>query len=680
MKFAFPEFLYALLVLAIPIVIHLFNFRKYKTLYFSSLQFLKQVTLQTRSTQKLKHILVLLSRILAFTALIFAFAQPYIPKDKNLSPGLKPVMAIYVDNSFSMEARGSSGNLLSEAKEIARKIVSDAPIGTNFMLVTNEISGLEQQLISKNEALDRIDYIDFYPSPKLISTPLNAMKETLKREGTFFTTQYIAISDFQQHTFSLDELTIDTTGFYYPIQVTAQDYSNVLIDSVWFDQPLRKLNQSNTLNVRIRNFSDTDLSNIELRLEIDSYKRQTLLDIPSNGSQITQLNYTDKTSGWKACKVEVSDNQLYFDDSFYFTYEVKNHTNVLIVEQEDASKNPLKVFETDDFFRVTTRLETLLQQQEVNNADVIILNGLNTISSGLLTLIESALSNQITVFIIPGLSADMNAYNALLSKLELPVITKKVSQTLRLNTINYEDFFFQGVFDKAPDRINLPLVPLFYANSATSKSNYIPLLQFENQSNLVVRHGGGKNLFMMYAGLQSDFGKISEHIIFSTLLLRSAEISGSGNSLYVTFGDDNSISAKRPSGFKGAIEMKNDEIAFIPPSLTRGNIDILSFDKTALGISLKSGNYALLANNELLGHIGINYSRSESNTAIYKGVEIGERFKEAGIENTIMNEITSISDIDQLRLEKPREYWRILLFLALAFLAMEMLLTTFWKV
>src|SRR5690606_15816754 len=79
MKFVYPEFLYALFAIAIPIVIHLFNFRKFKKIYFSNVQFLKEVTQETQSKSKLKHLLILISRILAISFLVFAFAQPYIP-------------------------------------------------------------------------------------------------------------------------------------------------------------------------------------------------------------------------------------------------------------------------------------------------------------------------------------------------------------------------------------------------------------------------------------------------------------------------------------------------------------------------------------------------------------------------------------------------------------------------
>ena len=79
MKFAYPEFLYALFAIAIPIIIHLFNFRKFKKIYFSNVEFLKEVQQETQAKSKLKHLLILLSRILAIVFLVFAFAQPFIP-------------------------------------------------------------------------------------------------------------------------------------------------------------------------------------------------------------------------------------------------------------------------------------------------------------------------------------------------------------------------------------------------------------------------------------------------------------------------------------------------------------------------------------------------------------------------------------------------------------------------
>jgi len=77
MSFVYPWFLWALLAIAIPIIIHLFHFRRFKTVYFTNVKFLKEVKEQTSARSKLKHLLVLCSRILAIAALVFAFAMPY---------------------------------------------------------------------------------------------------------------------------------------------------------------------------------------------------------------------------------------------------------------------------------------------------------------------------------------------------------------------------------------------------------------------------------------------------------------------------------------------------------------------------------------------------------------------------------------------------------------------------
>ena len=83
MEFVHPERLWFLFFLLIPIVIHLFHFRKRKTLYFSSLRFIQFLEKEQQSTRKLKHLLVLLTRILALSAIIFAFAQPQATKSAS---------------------------------------------------------------------------------------------------------------------------------------------------------------------------------------------------------------------------------------------------------------------------------------------------------------------------------------------------------------------------------------------------------------------------------------------------------------------------------------------------------------------------------------------------------------------------------------------------------------------
>lgn len=74
MKFLFPAFLIASLAIAIPIIIHLFNFRRYKKIHFTNVAFLKAIQQSSNSRKKINKWLVLLLRCLAVLAIVFAFA------------------------------------------------------------------------------------------------------------------------------------------------------------------------------------------------------------------------------------------------------------------------------------------------------------------------------------------------------------------------------------------------------------------------------------------------------------------------------------------------------------------------------------------------------------------------------------------------------------------------------
>ncbi len=79
MQFIFPAFLAALAVIAIPVIIHLFYFRRFKRVYFTNVRFLKEVK-KTSNRRKLRNLLVLLMRCLAIAAMVLAFNSPFLSR------------------------------------------------------------------------------------------------------------------------------------------------------------------------------------------------------------------------------------------------------------------------------------------------------------------------------------------------------------------------------------------------------------------------------------------------------------------------------------------------------------------------------------------------------------------------------------------------------------------------
>ena len=179
MNFLFPTFLFGLSAIAIPIIIHLFNFRKYKKIYFTNVQFLKELKQESDSKSKLKEWIILLLRILAITCLVFAFAQPFIPSDKKVSLGQK-IVSVYVDNSFSMENINKKGTLLENAKQYATSIVNSYNSNDKFQLITNDFEGKHQRLLTKEEFLSQLEEVKISSSIKQINDVINRQQDFLR--------------------------------------------------------------------------------------------------------------------------------------------------------------------------------------------------------------------------------------------------------------------------------------------------------------------------------------------------------------------------------------------------------------------------------------------------------------------------------------------------------------------
>ncbi|MFN9883839.1 MAG: BatA domain-containing protein, partial [Bacteroidota bacterium] len=142
MSFVYPAFLWALGALSIPVIVHLFSFRRYKIIYFPNVSFLQEVKKESDSRTRIKHWLVLASRLLALAFIIFAFAQPVLNnKNPELKKGKKAV-SIYIDNSFSMQSHQNDVSVLETAKAKAREIISAYAPDDDFQIMTNTLEGI----------------------------------------------------------------------------------------------------------------------------------------------------------------------------------------------------------------------------------------------------------------------------------------------------------------------------------------------------------------------------------------------------------------------------------------------------------------------------------------------------------------------------------------------------------
>ena len=118
MLFEYKNMFYLLFLLIIPVIIHLFNFRKYTKVLFTNVEFLKQIKTKNRKSSQIKKYLILISRLLAFVFLILAFSKPYTSGEITK---YSDSLIIYLDNSISMSVEENGGDLFGVYRNKLKK-------------------------------------------------------------------------------------------------------------------------------------------------------------------------------------------------------------------------------------------------------------------------------------------------------------------------------------------------------------------------------------------------------------------------------------------------------------------------------------------------------------------------------------------------------------------------------
>ena len=236
MTFANPAFLWGLLAVIIPIAIHLFNFHRYRTVYFSNVDRLAELHTESRRSSKVRRWLLLACRILAVVFLVLAFARPVIPNRNSTVRGGTTVVSVYVDNTYSMESAASEGSLIDEAVRKAREIASTHAISDRYQLLTADLTGIQMRWLSRDEFLEALDDIKPTSASPRLSDAVRRQLDFMKQSGAANRFAYI-VSDFQQAGSDLDALPADSLATVTLVPLQGVEADNLYIDTLLLDAP-----------------------------------------------------------------------------------------------------------------------------------------------------------------------------------------------------------------------------------------------------------------------------------------------------------------------------------------------------------------------------------------------------------------------------------------------------------
>lgn len=658
MHFLFPTFLIASLAIAIPILIHLFNFRRYKKVFFSNVAFLRSIQQASNSRRKINRWLVLAARCLAVLALVFAFAQPYFETNGKVQQGTN-YSVIYLDNSFSMGNKASDGNLLEQGKETARQIVNGFGPDDKFQVITNDNEGFRQSWMNKDEALTSIDEKIISPQFKSMSAIFRAMQQGFKLTGSGKHNAYF-ISDFQKDASDLAAIR-DTGIMVNLVPVSSTSMANVYIDTVYFKDQVSVPGVADRLIYKIMN-DGSAFNTVKPVLKFNgSTKPLPIIELAGGKGYVDTVTVLTTKSGFQSAELVINDAPITFDDNYFLTWNAVGKIRVLVINDGNQNRYLSSALQASGLFEVTDEEITRVNYSRFGDYSLIIINEVKNVTSGLLDELTKALAGGANLAIFPGIQSQ-TAINQLSSTFSLGTGGQMNIATQQVSSIDTKDYVFTNVFEGRTNQLKLPVSQRNIDINVRSSKGAIPLLSYRSGKAFLVRYPrNGGQIFLCAAPLDpeySDFVKNGEVLV---PFLFKAGFSNLRKQLAFTIGRNESFEVNQTKEGQDAVMKFTGPQTFIPEQLRKGRKTLINTGRE----SILPGIYEL----ENAGLYAFNYDRKESRMDFLTQeqlkshesdhVKVWDKRAQANLASIIREEDTGLS------------LWRYLLVAALLLLLAE---------
>ncbi len=685
MKFLFPSFLFALLAIAIPVIIHLFSFKRHKTVYFSNVDFLKDIKKESKKQSRLKQLLILAARILTIIFLVFAFAQPYIPTNQDARKQPNQLVAVYVDNSFSMNALSEQGQLLEIARNKALEICLAYPSGTKFQLFTNDLEPKHQHVLNKEQFIQQVSEIQASPAVVPLSLIYNRFASQHPDLSDNTDKNLYFISDFQRSI--SDPANFEKNNiFSYYLPLEPNEVANLYIDSCWVEVPAHRLRQEETVYVKIRNSSNQDYQNLPIKLFLnDSLKSITNFSVEAQNDIVAELKYNNNSSGLQLGRLEISDYPFTHDNNWYISYKVDKNLKALAVHNNsEESKEGLEyltaLFENDDYVLLDVMNEQNLQVNRLADYNTIFLVGLENYSSGFLNELEDVVQNGSSVVLFPETS-NLPALNNVLSAFGAKQVSGIDSTTQEIAQIEFENDFYDKVFKKQEENPVMPEISGHLRFETPTQTDEADLLTFQNGDKALsqLSFGDGK-VWVFSFPLNKENEAFANDILFVPTVYNFVLNSLPRQELSFTVGENTfwniprNIAFNMNSGFE--IENRKTGDKLVPASTISGRKTRLEFGNQITS----DGHYLVENDGNIIAAMAFNFNRKESDLRYFSAMELKEKLIELQLKNAVVVEEVERNFSEILEeIQNGRQLWKWAVLMALLFILAEILIARFWK-
>lgn len=677
MTFLNPFFLFGLLAIAVPVALHLFDLQRPKKMIFTNVAFLREIIQQQSSARRLKHWLILLSRILFILFLVLAFAQPIINSSSNQVAQAGAAIQVYIDNSYSLQSEEDQQPLLEIASGLAQKIPEAYSASTSMRLLTNEFSGNDWQYHTREGYLDLLTELDYNGQSRTSSEISKRMLSSASKNSKSVQDVYV-FSDFQKSYWKgLIESKPDSQLNWHFIPLQNDKTLNIAVDSIWLETPFIQAGKPNKLNIRVKGYGKGE-KEIVCKLFINDIQISTTgVEVVGGQETNTHFDFTlDKNSTYKGV-IRFEDSPVVFDNAFYFTLNSAQEIHVTNLHQS-GGKYVSKVYSNEQLFVLNSYSYSTIDYSKLNQSDLVVVEEYSKSNEAILPNVKQVLAKGGNVALFPPKNDDWTSWQELLKQLNIAVKPTALKDSLGKQSwyLKFPDTdqpFFKDVFaDKNKQLSEMPFsIPMFETTTAGTV-----LLRYQEGSPFLTQIPSGKGQVFVFSGSLSDnLSSFQRHSIFVPVMYTIAfDALPSSNQLYYRTTNE-TVMLKSTSSNLSQVEVLKDSLRWLPiQNIREGEIvlDLPDEIKT-------SGFYDIKRGDSTLSTLAINYGIGESDCALLTSDEL--KSWADGKENVhLLDAVNQLDFADELKsLREGKPLWKYCIILALLFLLIEVLLLRFLK-
>jgi len=642
MQFKHPEILYFLFLLVIPILVHLFQLRRFKKEYFTNVRFLKELSIQTRKSSKIKKWLLLATRLLLLTFIVIAFAQPFFKaKDTKNSSN---EMYIVLDNSFSMQAKGQKGELLKRA---VQELLENTPENQTFSLITNAETFWNTDIKSIRTELQNLKY-------SALPFQLESAMAKIKSRKSVFNKDIVVITDAVGLE-SKQLKSIDKDFNTYFIIPKAEHENNASIDSVFIHQTLDDFYE---IGLKLSAYGEKNKD-----IPVALYNQNKLI-----AKTLTKLETKDKTIYFTIPKKDfngyasITDNGLEYDNSLFFSISKPEKINIISIGTPEKSNFLSRIYTNDEFNFNNYTIETL-DYNSIEKQDAIVLNELDEIPQALQTTLKSFVEKGGNIVLIPSAkatAANMNQFLRIFGSIQFKSLENKEKLVTK---INFNHPLFSGVFESKIDNFQYPKTKNSFGISSTNPA----ALYYEDQTAFLTSiNNSAASVYVFATPINLENSNFQQSPLIVPTFYKMAQNNQNMGVNALTIGNNNPFLIDATLSKDEILNVKNDSETFIPVQQILNNKVKLTLND----FPVQAGNFGIFKQKELLKNISFNYNRTESDLAQANENVLSE-YKTIDLIATVFDTLQTNRTDNQI--------WKWFVIFALLLLATEMAIIRFVK-